>query len=375
MRILIGGEDEIAFRLAEALMADHEVALLCPESARSARLDKLDVEISHGPITSTDALRHAGVADSDIFVACSSVDENNLVACVTAKHLGAKASVCFLFRVDLLMQSEDRRTLAESLGIDTVILPAEQLADEITRIVLVPGALDVEVFLGGRVRLLQYSLEEGAPITKEPLKHLGLPTGVVLVMARRDDAMFIPKGDTHFRAGDKVTAMGSLAGINRLVYGHLRAGKKAEDNRRATIVGGGSVGLSVARGLERAHWDVKVVESDKKRCEDISVSLKGLVLHGDGTDLDLLESERVGDDSVLVAVTSNDEKNLLVSLLGKQLGVRRILTRVDQQTNERLFERVGIDVVLSARGATPSSRASATARPISSPKSSMATPK
>jgi trk system potassium uptake protein TrkA len=116
-------------------------------------------------------------------------------------------------------------------------------------------------------------------------------------------------------------------------------------------VGGGIVGLAVAQGLEHAGWRVRIVESSRVRCEEISVQLKGRVLHGDGSDIDLLESEGVSDDPVLVAVTSNDEKNLLVSLLAKQLGVRRIVTRADHHANERLFERVGIDSVRSARGA------------------------
>jgi trk system potassium uptake protein TrkA len=291
------------------------------------------------------------VGEADLFVAASSVDENNLVACVSARHLGAKRTTCFLTKLDFQAPREDRINLAESLGIDRVVVPAERLAAEILRIVVIPGALDVEVFVGGNVHLLRHGIEAGAPIVHGPLMDIGVPEGVVLVMARRGDQMFIPKGTTHFQPGDKVTAMGTKAGINRLLYRYLRSAGRVKDATRATVIGGGSVGLAVARGLEDLGWTVKVFETDRKRCEEISPLLKGLVLHGDGTDLDLLESERIGDDPVLVAVTSNDEKNLLVSLLAKHLGVRRILTRVDQQANERVFEKVGIDVVLSARGA------------------------
>jgi len=105
------------------------------------------------------------------------------------------------------------------------------------------------------------------------------------------------------------------------------------------------------RGLEDAGFRVKVVELDKHRCEEIAGSLDSLVLNGDGADLDLLEQERIGDSSVLVAVADNDEKNLLVSLLAKQLGVRRTVTRAAHLANEIMFEKVGIDVVRSAKGA------------------------
>lgn len=351
MRVVIGGGGETALRLAEALMNDHAVALVCPESARTTRLDRLDVEVVYGAITSTSTLRMAGVEEADLFIASAADDENNLVACVAARHLGTKQTICFLHRLDFQAPKEDRVVLAESLGIDQVVVPAGQLAEEILKIVTIPGALDVGAFVGGRVHLLRHAIEQGALLTKGDLKDVNLPEGVVLVLVRRDEHMFIPKGSTRLKPGDKVTAMGTKAGMNRLLYTYLRGERHGPDQTRATIVGGGSVGLAVARGLEEAGWDVKVIEQHRQRCEEIAPLLKGLVLCGDGTDLDLLESERIGDDPVLVAVTSNDEKNLLVSLLAKQLGVPRILTRVDQQSNERVFEKVGVDVVLSARGA------------------------
>ena len=351
MHIVIGGRDETAFRLAEALMVDHEVTLICPSTAHATRLERLDADVVYGTITSTALLRSAGVPDADLFVAASTEDENNLVACVSSRHLGAKRTICFLTKLDFRAPKEDRVSLAESLGIDRVVVPAEQLADEILRIVVIPGALDAEVFVGGSVHLLRHGIEAGAAIVQGTLADIGLPEGVVLVMAKRAERMFIPKGSTHLQPGDKVTAMGTKAGINRLLQRYLRSAMHGTDATRATIIGGGSVGLAVARGLEGLGWSVRIIEAVRARCEEIAPLLDGLVLHGDGTDLDLLESERIGDDPVLVAVTSNDEKNLLVSLIAKHLGVRRILTRADLQPNERIFEKVGIDVVLSARGA------------------------
>ena len=116
-------------------------------------------------------------------------------------------------------------------------------------------------------------------------------------------------------------------------------------------MGGGLVGSAVARGLVEASWDVHVVEVDRARCSDIAASLDCLVLHGDGADLDFLEQQMAQQPDALVAVTSNDEKNLLISLLGQHLGVPRVITRADRLINERIFEKVGVDVVLSAKGA------------------------
>ena len=138
MRILIGGEDEVAFRLVEALMLDHEVILVCPESAADEhRLTRMDAERVIGSMTSPPVLREAKAADADIFVGCSPVDERNLVACVSAKRLGAARSVCFLGRPDLQLPGEDAAAMAQSLGIDDVVRPSKQLATEILRIVAV----------------------------------------------------------------------------------------------------------------------------------------------------------------------------------------------------------------------------------------------
>ena len=352
MRILIGGEDEVAFRLVEALMTDHAVTLVCPEDeAYETRLARIDAERVVGSMTSPPVLRRANIEDADIFIGCSPVDERNLIACLSAKRLGAHRSICFLMRPELQMPDEDAEGLADSLGVDDIVRPGQQLAEEILRIIAVPGALDVQVFAGGRVHLLRYAVEEGATITRGKLAEVGVPPGVVLVMAKRDEQAFVPTGETEFQPGDKLTAMGNMVGINRLLARYLRAPSGEARRHDATVVGGGTVGLAVALGLEEAGWDVRLIESERSRCEEIADHLEGLVLLGDGADLDLLESERIGERPVLVAVTSNDEKNLLVSLLAKSLGVSRIVTRADVLSNERLFEKVGIDVVLSARGA------------------------
>jgi trk system potassium uptake protein len=350
MRVLIGGEDGLAVRLAEALMSEHEVVLLAPESARGPRFDKLDVEIRWGSCSSSSTLESAGIDQVDFFIACSPVDERNLVACAAAKRLGAKSVICFLRRHDVQSSEKEAAKLAHSLGIDQVILPAERLAQEILRIVMVPGALDVEAFVGGRVRLVKKEVAEGSHMASAPLRQIGVPKGVVLVLCQRGDEQFIPKGDSHFQPGDRITAIGNLKGINRLLAKYLRDPKRS-DPRRATIVGGGVVGTAVANGLHNAGWSIKVIEANRQRAEEIAQNIDGLVLHGDGTDLELLESEQIGAEPVLIAVTSNDEVNLLVSLLAKQEGVPRIVTRADRATNERLFEKVGIDVVRSAQGA------------------------
>ncbi len=352
MRIVVGGEDEVAFRLAEALMEDHEVVLVTSPEAPSTRLERLDVEVVSGSVSSPQTQREAEVGQADLFVACAGEDERNLVACIAAKKLGAARTVGFFQRREYVRPLEaGERPIAESFGIDTVIWPAERLAEEIARIVETPGALDLEVFAGGRVHLLKYAVAPGSDLAGRTVRETGVPEGVVLVSVRRGERMELPRGDTRLEVGDKVIGMGDRRGVQRLAA-RLAGEGRGQAGGDVAIVGGGSVGQMVAERLEAAGgFRLKIVEAVRARCEEVSKALRSsLVLHGDGTDLDLLESERIHASAVLVAVTNKDEKNLLVSLLARQLGIPRIVTRADSIANERLFERVGIDVVRSARG-------------------------
>lgn len=349
MNVVVAGEHAIALQVMEALMAKHQVVYVGERFNAADRFDRLDIEAVFGPITSPESLRLARVDQCDAFIACSDSDEQNIVACLAAQGLGAKRTTCVLHRSAFLRISDDDH-LAETLGISEIIRPAQQLADEIVRIANIPGALEAEDLAGGRIQLLRCEVEEGAQITRGPLKQLQLPRGVLLVAVRRPNGEHeLPSGSTTIASGDQVVVMGRRSSLNRFLP-KLGKGDNGRLVRQATIVGAGAVGASVGHALEDAGWRIKLIESDRERCDRVAPKFKGLVLHGDGADIDLLDSEHVDDTPVLIAVTNNDEKNLLVSLLAKQMGVERIITRARQVANERVFEKVGIDVVRSAHG-------------------------
>jgi trk system potassium uptake protein TrkA len=350
--IVVAGSDETAIRMVESLMDNHDVVFLVTSASHAARLDRLDIQIVEGSATSATALTETRAHRADFFIAATASDEANLVACLTAARLGAKRTICILTATAGLRWAEsDDTSLADSVGIDIVLRPAQQLADEIVSIVTVPGALDVRSFREGRVRLLESVVEEEALLTVQPIGAQELPRGVRLVMARRAHDFLVPGADTVLAPGDRVIATGTRRSLERFYSHFVRSPGRGKEKRRAIVAGGGSVGSLVARGLTEAGWWVKLIEADQQRCEELASTLDCLVLHGDGSDLDLLQEERIDSTAALIAVTNNDEKNLLISLLAKHAGVPRIITRADRLTNERMFETVGIDVVLSARGA------------------------
>ncbi len=354
MRIMIVGGGEVGYGLAQALSARHEVVVVDHAPEAADRFARLDVEFILGGGTTAETLRRGGIDRADVFVACTGLDEVNIVACGMAHQLGSPQTICFVSREDFLGLSEQREGL-ERFGIDRVVWPEAQLAEDIERIVATPGAIDAEVFEGGAIRLVEYRLEAGSPLLEGPLADLHLPHSSLLVAVRRGDTFFIPRGDTRLTAGDKPIVMGTpeaIAEVQRRVMPSERHG-----DQTVTIIGGGDVGLRLAERLDaRRTVQLRVIERDHRRGELLAARLRrALVLNGDGTDLALLEAEDIGRSDVLVSVIDNDEKNLLASLLGRQLGVRCIITRVGKPANLRLFERVGVDVAISARGAAVAS--------------------
>ena len=354
MRIVIVGGGQIGSSVARALAADHEVVVIDHDKQVADVFASIDADLIIGSGTSEEVLERAGIREARFFVATTPLDEVNIVACAMANRLASPETICVVSRADFLPDSKQVQSL-EQFGINRLLWPEAQLAADIERVVTAPGAIDAEAFAGGLVRLLEYRLEADSPMTAVPLGQLHLPRGVLIVAVKRGGSLFVPRGGTQLGAGDKIILMGTPEAMQEVE--HLVAPKRAGGRLQVTIIGGGDVGLELAERLERSSsCIIRVMERDVARGEMLAARLsRTLVLNGDGTDLEFLESENVGQSDVLVCVIDNDERNLLASLLGRQLGVPKIITRVSRPTNLRLFERVGIDVALSARGAAVAS--------------------
>ena len=352
MRIVIVGGGQIGSSLARTLAQDHEVVVIDHDRTVADAFTAIDAEFIVGSGTSEEVLGRAGIDAAGFFVACTGLDEVNIVACAIANRIGNPQTICLVSRADFVPGSQGH---LEQFGIDRVLWPEAQLAEDIERVVTAPGAIDAEVFAGGVIRLLEYKLTTASTLTSAPLGQLHLPRGALVVAVKRGGRLFVPRGKTELAVGDKVIIMGTPDAMLQVEALVNRPGSGAR--MRVTIIGGGDVGLQVAERLEQLPAiELRIMERDLARGEMLAARLsRTLVLNGDGTDLEFLESENVEQSDVLVCVIDNDERNLLASLLGRQLGVPKIVTRVSRLANLRLFERVGIDVALSARGAAVAS--------------------
>lgn len=347
MNVIIVGGGEIGSQIAEALQHSHSVVVLDSSEERSQNFESMDVQFLRGNGADPEDLRRAGAAKADAFIAITRNDDINVLACLAAKGLGAKETMAFVTRQRYIDAFSETGAM-ESVGlvIDRVLWPQRSLANRIVDIVRVPRALESASFANGRIQLLEYRLEEDDPFIARPLAEAELPGSVLVVGSIRDDSFIIPSGKTVLCPGDKVVFMGTSQSM-RVLQSRF-APKKRHMN--VAIIGGGNVGFMVAEQLQHERAHITIIEQNEDRAKKLASLLpKVLVLLGDGTDLDLLEQERIEDADVLVAVTDDDAKNLLASLLAKQLRIPKVITRVGRARNRRAFEKVGIDSPLMPR--------------------------
>ena len=352
MNIIIFGATEQGCLIATEFFEDHDITIIDKEEKFTNNFSKLDIGFVVGNASNVDVLKKANIKEADLFLACSESDEVNILACLTAKRISGVRTVCFVGKKEYqtsLGLSKDSDFISD-LYIDEIIWPEELLTQDIFRIITVSEALDVENFSNGRARLLEYKIKENSVIVDKKVKECDFPRDTLIVGLSKESELLIPNGDTVFSVGDKAIFMGLSRSLDKLAG---RFFHEKDVTKRVTIIGGGNVGGMLAESLEDAKMKTKIIEKDSVRCDELSQTLSDtLVLCGDGTDLNLLHEEDIASSDVVVSVTNNDEKNLLCSLLAKQLGVKRVISRVSKNANIPLFEKVGIDIALSDKMAS-----------------------
>lgn len=349
MKIIIFGATEVGCLLATEFFEDHDITIIDKEENRTDEFTKLDISFVKGNVCDVGVLKNADIQNADIFIACTSIDEANIVACLSAKKMSGIRTICFVSKEEYknTLCFEKNNLNCGDFFIDYIIWPEELLTQDIFRIVTVAQALDVENFADGRARLLEYKVTPNLSIVNRKVKDCGFTNDTLIVGITRNGELFIPNGETVLQQDDKLIFMGTSHSLDILAgtFFHER-----EIVKTVAIIGGGTVGTMLARYLEDLKIKTKIIEKNYERCECITDELRHtLVINGDGTNLKLLDEEEIGQSDVIISVTNNDEKNLLCSLLAKQLGAKRVIARVAKVVNIPLFEKVGIDVAVSPK--------------------------
>jgi len=347
MRIVIVGAGKLGYSIASLLTNNkYDVVVVDKDDAhREIVKNNLDVLTISGSGCSEEVLSNPEVEQADVLVATTDSDEVNIITCLMAKRHGIRQTVARIRNPDY--DHNAQLLLRKDMQIDLVLNPERVLAQEIANILTIPSALDVDNFADGKVRMFETRLEQDSPYTGIPLKKLKLEPNMLIAVLFREGNMIIPHGDDMLMTGDNVYFVGAAESINRLEqHFNLRYPKLG----RAMILGAGRTGRFLAPLLEQQGVFVKVIEKDRERCRVIAERLKsGLVLCGDGMDLDLLMDEGVVEADAVICLTDDDQMNMLLALMARHLGARKTVVRVARTEFSSLMEKAGVDIVLSAR--------------------------
>lgn len=354
MKILIVGAGRVGASLAESLVSEsNDITLIDPNPAILAELqDRYDLRTVVGNGIVPSVLRRAGAEDADMIVAVTRSDETNLVACrIAAKMFNVPRRIA---RVRSSELAEEAALLGEEgFNVDHVICPEQSVTDSIQKLIEVPEALQVIQFAEGLVTLVSVRAFAGGPLVSRPIedfrKHL--PNVDMRIVAIIRDNRHVPvDGYTMIQPGDEVFFICATQHM-RVVMSELR--RMIKPVTKVMIAGGGNIGLRLAKCLEN-DYQVKLIEADRKRCDDLARQLRSdtLVLYGDVTDEDLLYDENVEDVDAFIAVTNDDENNIMSSLLAKRMGARRVIALIQRKVYADLVQGGQIDIALAPSTAT-----------------------
>jgi trk system potassium uptake protein TrkA len=349
LKIIIVGAGEVGFHIAQKLSEENQnVVLIDKDPEKIKRItESLDVMALLGGGTSPRMLRDAGVRDADMLVAATDSDEVNLISCLMAKNLSPYLlKIARIRNPEYLNEKELFRQ--DLLGIDRVINPESEMVASIVTIMAVPGASEVIDFEEGRVKLIGIAVSKDSPFVTNKLAAIRELDEKVLVGAIvRGEQVLIPSGDDIIQADDLVYVVVRNDDLDRVLK---RFNPQQKILRRIIIVGAGQTGTALATNLDQSRVKTIIIEKDPDKCAQLSEKLeKVIVINGDGTDKNLLLEENIRDADFLVAVTGDEETNVLISLLAKGLGVNKTITRVSKLSYIPLVSALGIDTVVSTR--------------------------
>ena len=360
MQVIICGAGQVGFNIARYLSGESADITVIDQSAELVEKvsESLDVKGLVGFASHPDVLERAGAADADMVIAVTFADEVNMVACQICHSIfDVPTKIARVRDQSYLDPMWSDLFSRDHMPIDVIISPEIEVARAIERRLQVPGAFDVHPLADGKVSMIGVHCTEDTPILNTPLRELtGLfpELHIVVVGIWRGGEGIVPRPEDELLPGDDVYFVAETA---HLVRAMAAFGHEEKEARRVVIVGGGNIGLNLARAVEQDHPHVtlKLIELDKKRAEIVAQSLeRTVVIHGNALDTEILEEANANLAETVVAVSNDDEVNILTSLLAKRQGCGRAVTLINKTSYGPLVGSLGIDTVVSPRAITVS---------------------
>ncbi|MDI6687895.1 MAG: Trk system potassium transporter TrkA [Desulfobacterales bacterium] len=351
MKVVIIGAGEVGFNVASRLVNENKDVVVIDKDHEAIRRvsDNIDAQVVTGSGSNPMSLDEAGIKDAEILLAVTDSDEANLVACLVADIISPSTKKLARIRnADFDQYHDTFRKHAPH--IDTLINPEIEVVKTIDRMIHTPGVVDVGEFSDGRIKFIGIFLDKNARlagISLSELSSISEKQRPLIVAVIRGEKLIIPRGDDTLLGGDLVYF---ICEEEKLLDTLAVFDKHAEPVERVLIIGGGKIGTRLARLLDKKSVYTKIIEKNPDRCAKLAEQLnKVVVLHGDGSDQELLKEENIQDIDVVVTLTNDEEVNILASLLAKQMGARKTITKISKFSYFPLMATIGIEQVVSPR--------------------------
>ena len=351
MKIIIVGCGKVGYVLTEQLTKEgHDITLIDKDDEKLTRVSSnMDVYCVNGNGTSYETQLEAGIKDTDLLISVTDSDEINMLCCLIAKKVGNCKTIA---RVRKPEYDFVVNFLKEELGLSMSINPEMTAAAEMSRLIQYPKAFDVETFVKGRVTLIKVAVTKDSPLDGLVIKDIASVAGkrTLACIVDRNNELTIPNGDFQLKESDIVSLILPVEESNSF-FKKMKI--KSSPIKSVMIAGGGTTSYYLAKQLSKTGVSVKIIEEDKKRCEELSELLPdAMIINGSCIDKDLLLAEGITETDALAALTALDEENILLTLYAKKVGKCKTMTKIDKLTFGEVMSDLEMDTVVSAKTIT-----------------------
>ena len=349
MKILIAGCGRVGQTLARELSAEgHDLTLMDSDPrVLESGMERYDVMAVQGNCASMQTLREAGVEKADLLIACTGSDELNLLCCMTAHVVNSRLHT--IARIRNPEYTEQAYHMRDAFALSMTFNPELQAAVEIDRLLKFPGFLQRDSFAKGRVEIVEIRIDGDSKLRDVPLSILYsiVKCRVLVCTVLRDGVAFTPDGQFTLREGDRIFVTASSDNLALLLK---NLGIVTRKVRRVMIAGGGTVTYYLTELLRESRMEVTIIESDEERCVELASEFPyANVIHGDASEQSLLESEDVGSVDALIALTSKDELNMVISLYGHSREISQTIAKLEYLDDSGMTGELPLGSVISPR--------------------------
>lgn len=346
MNIIVAGLGKVGVKLVERLSKEDNINVTAVDVRKNvieSVVNTYDVMGVIGSGTSIDILLDAGVKEADVLIAATGSDEINLLTCLIARKTGGCKTIA---RVRDPQYSKEIHLFKEDLGLAMIINPEYIAATEMARILRFPSAIDIDTFAKGRVEILKFKVKEDSELDGLKLMDFRNKIGgeVLVCGVERDDEAFIPGGNFEIKAGDLVSI---VASVEEAAAFFKKIGVKTNKVKDCMIIGGGTTAVYLANRLIKAGIDVKIIEQNTARCEELcSLVPKATIINADGTENNILLEEGLENAESVVTLTNIDEGNILLSLYAKTKTEGKVITKINKIAFDEVISNLGLDSII-----------------------------